>query len=133
MVDMGDWTKIGEDLGRSFAVPLKKRKSKRDSRRGFTTTQKNQILYQQNNKCARCYNKLDPRAIEFDHKKPWASGGRTVIVNGRALCPKCHKIITHKARLMKVDEKRKKRQNQQSIFDVKIPEVKIPKIKTPFG
>lgn len=130
---MEDWRKIGKDLGRSFAVPPKKRKAKRDSRRGFTTTQKNQILYQQNNRCAICHKKLDPRAIEFDHKKPWASGGRTVTVNGRALCPECHKIITHKARLTKVDKKRKKKQNQQSIFDAKIPEVKIPKIKIPFG
>lgn len=51
---------------------------KKDTRRSFTQTQKNEILYQQDNKCASslCHHKkLDPRATEFDHKKPWASGG----------------------------------------------------------
>jgi len=81
----------------------------RDSRRSFSATQKKEILYQQDNKCASsiCHHKkLDPRAIEFDHKKPWASGGRTITENGRALCPECHKIITHNERLRKTDKKR---------------------------
>ena len=70
--------------------PSKKTK-KRDRRRSFTKTQKNEILFQQDGKCAVCHNKLDPRATEFDHKKPWASGGRTLTVNGRALCANCHR------------------------------------------
>ena len=85
---------------------------KKDTRRSFTQTQKNEILYQQDNKCASslCHHKkLDPRATEFDHKKPWASGGRTIKKNGRALCAECHKIITHNQRLRKIDKKRPKR------------------------
>jgi nitrate/TMAO reductase-like tetraheme cytochrome c subunit len=75
----------------------------RDANRTFNQTQKNEILYQQDNKCAECHRKLDQRTKEFDHKKPWASGGRTITVNGRALHADCHKIITHKNRLKKVD------------------------------
>jgi nitrate/TMAO reductase-like tetraheme cytochrome c subunit len=80
-----------------------KQKKEKDTRRTFTKTQKNEILAQQDNKCAECQQKLDPRATEFDHKKPWASGGRTIVVNGRALCANCHKIASHKHRLKQVD------------------------------
>jgi nitrate/TMAO reductase-like tetraheme cytochrome c subunit len=84
-------------------------KPRKDTRRAFTQTQKNDILHQQDSKCASslCHHKkLDPRTMEFDHKKPWASGGRTIAENGRALCPECHKIITHNQRLRKIDKKR---------------------------
>lgn len=103
--------------------PLLISKPKRDIRRAFSSTQKKEILYQQDNKCARCHKNLDPRAIHFDHKKPWASGGRTITTNGRALCANCHEIISHKERLKKVDKKRIKKQS--SIF--KLPKIKIPK------
>jgi len=96
---------------------------KKDSRRAFTQTQKKEILYQQDNKCARCHKKLDPRAIQFDHAKPWASGGRTITQNGRALCGECHDIITHTQRLKKANKKRSKKPS--SIFD--LPKVKLPK------
>ena len=79
----------------------------RDSRRSFGQTQRKEILYQQDNKCAMCHDKLDPRATQFDHKKPWAAKGRTVTQNGRALCSKCHDIVTHQERLKKVDKRRK--------------------------
>lgn len=98
-------------------------KPKADSRRAFTPTQKKQILYQQNNKCAKCHKPLDPRAIHFHHIKPWSSGGRTITQNGAALCPTCHEILTHKERLKKVDKRRKKKSS--NIFD--LPEVKLPK------
>lgn len=39
--------------------------SERDTRRAFTQTQKQEILYQQDNKCAFCHKKLDPRDIEY--------------------------------------------------------------------
>jgi 5-methylcytosine-specific restriction endonuclease McrA len=84
-------------------------KPKKDTRRAFTPTQKKEIQYQQDSKCASslCHHKnLDPRTIEFDHKKPWASGGRTIKENGRALCPECHRIITHNERLRNIDKKR---------------------------
>src|SRR3989337_3857429 len=70
-----------------FGLPTK---PKKDSRRSFTTTQKKEILYQQDNKCAKCHEKLDPRAMHFHHEKPWGSGGRTITANGRALDAKCH-------------------------------------------
>ena len=85
------------------------RKRERDTRRVFSQSQKKEILYQQDNKCARCHEKLDPRAIHFHHIKPWSSGGRTITQNGAALCPKCHEILTHKERLKKMDKKRRKR------------------------
>lgn len=81
--------------------------TRKDSRRSFTQTQKNAILVQQNGKCAMCYRKLDPIVAEYDHKKSWASGGKTIIKNGRALCANCHKKTTHEARLKRVDKKRK--------------------------
>ena len=100
-----------------FGKPLKLPKNplglptqkKKDIRRAFTKTQQNEILYQQDGKCAKCHEKLDPRATEFDHKKPWASGGRTIKTNGRALCANCHRKITHETRLKRVDKKRKPR------------------------
>ena len=91
------------------------KQTQKDSRRSFNLTQRNEILYQQNGKCAICHEKLDPRAIEYDHKKPWASGGRTIKENGRALCANCHKKITHDARLKRVDKKRSSR-NTISLF-----------------
>jgi len=96
---------------------------KRDKRRSFGSSQKKEILYQQDNKCAGCHEKLDPRATHFHHKKPWSSGGRTITQNGRALCPKCHEIISHKERLKKVDKKRTKKPS--SVFDV--PKIRLPK------
>ncbi len=92
---------------------------KRDARRSFNSTQRKEILYQQNNKCARCHEDLDPRAIQFDHKQSWASGGRTITVNGRALCGKCHDIVTHENRLKNVDKGKKS--------SSKINELGIPK------
>jgi 5-methylcytosine-specific restriction endonuclease McrA len=91
-------------------------KKKRDTRRAFTRTQKNEILHQQNYKCAKCKNQLDLRATEFDHKKGWADGGKTVTVNGQALCANCHKIKTHKSRLKKTDVKPKKKDEDNSWF-----------------
>jgi nitrate/TMAO reductase-like tetraheme cytochrome c subunit len=79
----------------------------RDKRRTFTQTQKHEILHQQNYRCAICKKKLDPRAMDFDHKKAWADEGRTVIQNGRALCKNCHGRETHNQRLKKVDKPRK--------------------------
>ena len=92
----------------------------RDRRRSFSQTQKKEILYQQDNICAKCHKKLDPREVEFDHKKPWAAGGRTIVVNGRALCGSCHKIVTHNTKLKEVDKKREPKSNNiigRSIFD----------------
>ena len=108
----------------SLFEPPRRRKRKRDSRRSFTSTQKKEILYQQDNKCAKCHKKLDPRAIHFHHEKPWSSGGRTITANGRAVCGTCHEILSHKERLKKVDKKRRTKK-PSSIFD--LPKIDLPK------
>ena len=64
--------------------------SPRDARRGFSPAQKWYILNQQNGKCAECGKHLDPSTAQFHHGRPWADGGRTVVRNGKALCPVCH-------------------------------------------
>ena len=81
----------------------------RDNRRAFGATQKSEILFQQNNKCAICHKPLDPRAIEYDHVKAWSWSGRTVTQNGAALCPTCHRIKTHHDRLKVIDKPKKKK------------------------
>lgn len=95
--------------------PQKSTTSKqRDKRRTFSQTQKNEIWSQQNGKCAECGEKLDPRSTEYDHKKPWASGGKTTVKNGRAVCRNCHGKISHNTKLKKVNKKRKTQ--KQSAF-----------------
>jgi hypothetical protein len=76
----------------------------RDSRRRFTDTQKKQILYQQDNKCAVCHKKLDPRTVEFDHVKEWSATGETIVKNGAALHPDCHRLKTFNHVLKKTDK-----------------------------
>lgn len=111
---------INLDLG------LGPKKKQRDSRRIFTRTQKNEIWAQQGGKCARCHKPLDPRTVEYDHGKAWSDGGSTLIKNGRALCPECHRLKTHKERLEKVEKMEKpKRKNP---YDISIPKIKIPKL-----
>jgi recombinational DNA repair protein (RecF pathway) len=109
----------------------------RDPRRAFTQTQKNEILYQQNNRCAKCHDPLDPRAKHFHHIKGWAAGGRTVTVNGAALCPTCHAKTEHNERLNKVDRTsktikaktrksspaQKKKKRTRSIWDISFDEM----------
>ncbi len=101
----------------------------RDTRRSFTAAQKKEILYQQNGKCAICQEKLDPRDIEYDHKKAWADRGRTIVVNGRAVCGSCHNIITHKQRLNKTEKTPKNpAKKATNPFDFTIPAYKPPKM-----
>lgn len=100
------------NLGKSPLFTKTHAQPTRDSRRSFTATQKKEILYQQDNKCASsiCHHKkLDPRATHFHHEKPWGSGGRTIIANGKALCADCHEIVSHRQRVKDVDKKRPKR------------------------
>ncbi len=108
-----------------FALPNSRKRANRDSKRSFNRTQKNEILYQQNNKCARCKKSLDPRTTDFDHKKPWADKGRTCVENGRALHKDCHGIITHQTRLKKVD-KRRKSSSPKNPFKINLKTTKNP-------
>lgn len=73
----------------------------RDKHRNFTTTQKNEILYQQNNLCSYCKEELDPRTTQFNHDVPWSCEGRTITQNGSAVHRDCHAIIHHNDRLLK--------------------------------
>jgi nitrate/TMAO reductase-like tetraheme cytochrome c subunit len=99
--------------------------STRDTRRAFTQSQRKEILYQQNNKCAECHKSLDPRDIEYDHKDPWAANGRTVEQNGRALCGSCHNLVTHQAQVKKVNSKRKSKPRPSDTFGIRVPEFKL--------
>jgi hypothetical protein len=66
--------------------------------------------------CAVCHERLDPRDIEYDHKKAWADKSRTIVVNGRAVCGSCHNKITHGQQLRKA-EKRSAKKPQRSPLD----------------
>ena len=103
-----------------------KKKSNKDKRRTFTQTQRKEILHRQDMKCAKCKGKLDPRDIEYDHKKSWASGGKTEIDNGRALCGSCHNKLTHKKILNKVDKPKKTKSKENDPFGFN--EFKPPKL-----
>jgi 5-methylcytosine-specific restriction endonuclease McrA len=97
--------------------------SKRDSRRSFTRTQKNEIWAQQDGKCAICHKKLDPRTVQYDHGRAWSAGGTTTVKNGRALCSNCHSLKSHKDRLKKVEKT--KRRGEESPFDIKLPKIRL--------
>jgi hypothetical protein len=108
-VDSGIFSTTPFKLPKNTFPSIGKTTPKRDTRRTFTATQKKEILYQQGGKCAssECqHKKLDPRATHFHHEKPWGSGGRTIIANGRALCADCHEIASHRQRVKDVDKKR---------------------------
>jgi hypothetical protein len=107
--------------------------SGRDKKRAFNQTQKKQILYAQNNKCAICHKILDPRDIEYDHKTPWADKGRTKVKNGRAVCGSCHNIKTHNDKLKKTEGKKTTKKVPVNPLDVKIPGLKMPKMKGGLG
>ena len=121
---------MGDDLsGSIFDLGFdstSKKKSDKDKRRTFNQTQKKEILHWQDMKCAKCKSKLDPRDIEFDHKKPWASGGKTVAFNGRALCGSCHNKVTHETRLKNVDKPKKTESKENNPFGFN--EFKPPKL-----
>jgi hypothetical protein len=50
---------------------------------------------------------MEITTIQSRINEMFTSGGRTIAVNGRALCGLCHKIITHESKLKEVDKKRK--------------------------
>ena len=97
---------VDKNLG-SAKNNKRKTKSNRDSRRRFTVTQQKEILHRQKYLCDKCGDKLDLRATEFDHIAPWADEGKTIVSNGRALCSNCHRKISSKNTLKKIDKKRK--------------------------
>ena len=86
-----------------------KKQSERDSRRKFTSNQQKHIWSQQNGKCASCKQQLDPLITEYDHVKPWADKGKTIVENGAALCLNCHRKKTRTESLKKIESRRKKK------------------------
>jgi hypothetical protein len=69
----------------------------RDVKRIFTREQKQQVLATQDNKCACCYDSLDPdntSLYEGDHIIPYSEGGKTTLDNCEILCLECHHIKT---------------------------------------
>jgi len=81
--------------------------SKKNKREPVSKSQKNELLLKQKNRCKACRNILYPTHTHFDHVKPIADGGRSIISNLQALCANCHNIKTHKDRLKKVEKKRR--------------------------
>jgi 5-methylcytosine-specific restriction endonuclease McrA len=100
-----------------------KKKPRRDSRRAFNQTQKVEIFRRQKGKCAMCHKKLDFTLADFDHIKPFESGGKTTVRNGQALHKDCHAKKIQKERLKKVDKKRTRKPTD--LFQ--IPKTKLPK------
>ncbi|MEK6885615.1 MAG: HNH endonuclease signature motif containing protein [Nanoarchaeota archaeon] len=89
------------------ATPKKKNK-----RQPVSTSQKNEVLARQNNKCARCHKPLDMRAKHLDHKKEVYKGGKSKISNLQYLCANCHNIKTHEDKLKKVEKRRNSKPKQ---------------------
>ena len=105
---------LGRNSKNSFKVVVTPSGKPGDHRRTFTKYQMDDILYQQNGKCAssRCqHKKLDPRAIQFEHKKPWAFGGRTIFQYGRVVCLECHSSPEIEEKLRKTSKKRKQKKH----------------------
>jgi 5-methylcytosine-specific restriction endonuclease McrA len=92
-------------------------KGDKDAKRRFNAPQRHEILARQKMKCANCHEQLDPRFIDFHHENPWADGGETLIKNGYALCPKCHREVHHKERLKKSESMPAKKKKTGGYFE----------------
>ena len=100
---------LGRNAKNFFEVDLSPLGKSGDQRRTFTKYQKDELLYQQDGRCAsaRCnHKKLDPKVMQFEHKKPWASGGRTIFQYGRVLCSECYSIPSIKEKVRKRKQKK---------------------------
>ena len=105
---------------------------KRDSRRAFTHSQRNEIWDRQGGKCAGCRNQLMRSSTHYDHVKPWEDGGKTMIGNGQALCPNCHARKSNRERLKKVESK--PREREPDMLDIgRLPTMRLPTAKLPKG
>ena len=111
------------DFGLKLPNTSRSSNKKRDRRRTFTKTQKNEIWAQQDGKCAKCHKRLDPRTVEYHHGRSWSAGGKTLVKNGKALCSKCHKIEHHKKRLQKIEKKPKSSKNKNIFGSANYPKI----------
>lgn len=62
----------------------------KDPRRLFTSAQRRALYWAADGKCEECGIELDPKDWHADHDQPHSRGGRTDVINGRALCPTCN-------------------------------------------
>lgn len=89
---------------------------KKITRQPTSTSQKNEVLARQGNRCARCHKVLDMRAKHLDHKKEVYKGGKSKISNLQYLCANCHNIKTHEDKLKQVEKRRSSRPKQNNPF-----------------
>ena len=62
----------------------------RDRRRRFTAKMRAVIFERDGARCFYCEARLASVGWHADHVIPWSRGGRTVVVNGVASCPRCN-------------------------------------------
>jgi len=86
-----------------YLEPIKQKetKPKRDKKRRFSLTIKNQIWDKQDGKCLNCKESLKQVHTHYDHITAWEGGGKSSEENCQALCANCHSIKTHEDRLAK--------------------------------
>lgn len=93
---------VKDNIEKNPVVP----KSKRDTLRDFTISQKNLMITAQDNKCAWCGKPIYSITSQADHKIPWERGGRTELSNGWALCLDCHSKKTAIENVFSMENKR---------------------------
>lgn len=59
--------------------------------RAFTAAMRQKVYERQRGKCALCDGPFEIGAMEGDHIKPWAEGGRTLEENCQMLCKDCNR------------------------------------------
>jgi hypothetical protein len=74
---------------RAGTVGFQTKKNKDGSHKFFRKAQIEQILFQQNGKCAICKKKINIGHAVCEHRKPWADRGRKITVHGRILHLDC--------------------------------------------
>lgn len=75
---------VDHEMGTRLDLP------RRDRRRLFSDEEKQAIRERDEGRCQVCGEPVDESDAEYDHVKPWALGGQTVVSNGRLVHQKCH-------------------------------------------
>lgn len=68
----------------------------KDTAESFTQIEKRLIFRQQNGKCAICHMKMDLQNTAYYQNTAWCDQGRKKVINARAVCKNCHKVLLHK-------------------------------------
>ncbi|WP_397603838.1 HNH endonuclease [Sphingorhabdus sp.] len=58
-------------------------------RRSFSWRQRKFLQIISDNMCQECGVQLN-ESFHADHVQPWSKDGKTILVNGQALCPPCN-------------------------------------------